>query len=111
MDQQQPADDLQADARLVQRALREPESFALLYERFYPMILNYAFRRTLDVNLAEELTSNTFFKALRALPKYRPGAQPLRAWLYSIATNELRMHWRWRRRHPAVPLGELDLGD
>ena len=105
---EQPAVDLQADARLVERALREPDAFGLLYERFYPMILNYAFRRTLDITAAEELTSNTFFKALRALPKYRPGTQPLRAWLYRIATNELRMHWRWRRRHPAVSLGELD---
>jgi RNA polymerase sigma-70 factor (ECF subfamily) len=105
---QQPADDLQADARLMDRAAREPQAFAVIYERFYPMILNYTFRRTLSISAAEELTSNTFFKALRALPKYRAGGQPIRAWLYAIATNELRMHWRWRRRHPVRRLGELD---
>ena len=106
---QQPADDLQADARLVQRCAREPEAFAVIYERFYPMILNYTFRRTLCISAAEELTSNTFFKALRGLPRYRAGDQPIRAWLYAIATNELRMHWRWRRRHPVVRLGDLDV--
>ena len=109
---EQPADDvqaeLQADARLVERALREPEAFGVIYERYYQMILNYTFRRTLSIPAAEELTSNTFFKALRALPKYRRGQQPLRAWLYRIATNEMRMHWRWRRRHRAMSLGDLD---
>jgi RNA polymerase sigma-70 factor (ECF subfamily) len=74
------------------------------------MVLNYTFRRTLNISAAEELTSNTFFKALRALPAYRP-QQPVRAWLYRIATNELRMHWRWRRRHPAVSLSTLDAGE
>jgi RNA polymerase sigma-70 factor (ECF subfamily) len=96
------------DALLVQRALREPEAFGLIYERFYPVILNYVFRRTMSVSAAEEVTSNTFFKALRALPKYRSGEQPIRSWLYAIATNEMRMLWRWRKRHPAVSLDELN---
>jgi RNA polymerase sigma-70 factor (ECF subfamily) len=75
------------------------------------MILYYAFRRTLNIATAEEVTSNTFFKALRALPAYQsggPGGQPIRAWLYAVANNELRMHWRWRRRHPAMSLEDLD---
>src|SRR5262245_25919982 len=101
-------DDREADARLVRRALREPEAFGIIYERFYDTILNYAFRRTLNIATAEEVVSNTFFKALRGLPKYRSGDQPLRAWIYTIATNEMRMYWRWRKRHPAQSLGDLD---
>ena len=113
MEQQAPdeLEALAADALLVQRALREPggaEAFGLIYERFYPVILNYAFRRTMSISAAEEVTSNTFFKALRALPKYRSGEQPIRSWLYAIATNEMRMLWRWRKRHPALSLDELD---
>jgi RNA polymerase sigma-70 factor (ECF subfamily) len=103
----QAPDELEADARLMQRAAAAPEAFGIVYERFYPVILNYTFRRTLSVSAAEELTSNTFFKALRALPKYRPD-QPIRSWLYRIATNELRMHWRWRRRHPVFSLGDSE---
>jgi RNA polymerase sigma-70 factor (ECF subfamily) len=103
----QAPDELEADARLMRRAVREPDAFGLIYERYYALILNYAFRRTLSVSAAEEVASNTFFKALRALPKYR-AEQPIKAWLYRIASNELRMHWRWRRRHPALSLGELE---
>src|SRR5438132_11935300 len=102
---EQAPDDLEADARLAQRAAREPEAFAVIYERFYQMILDYTFRRTLSASAAEELTSNTFFKALRSL-RQRPTGRPIKSWLYAIATNELRMHWRWRRRHPAGSVGD-----
>ncbi len=106
----QPPDDLEADGRLLVRAAREPEAFAVVYERFYQVILDYTFRRTLSISAAEELTSNTFFKALRSLPQQTRAAgagRPIRPWLYRIATNELKMHWRWRSRHPALSLESL----
>ena len=93
---------LENESQLVRRAAHEPEAFALIYGQNYAVILNYIYRRTLSVTTAEELTSNTFFKALRGLPKYR-GDRPIRAWLYAIATNEIRMHRRWRRRHRVQP--------
>ena len=86
-----------SERELIERAKNDPEAFGHLYEANYSRILNYIYRRTLNVAVAEELTSNTFFKVLRALPKYRPQA-PFRAWLYRIATNEIKMHRRWERR-------------
>jgi len=84
------------EAEAVERARRDPEAFGELYRAHYDTILNYLYRRTLNQSLAEELTSNTFFKALRALPSYRNRA-PFRAWLYRIASNELRSHFRSQR--------------
>jgi len=103
--------DGRTEANLVERAKSDPEAFGELYETNYSRILNYIYRRTLDVAVAEELTSNTFFKAFRALPKYRRHA-PFAAWLYRIATNEVRMHWRSERKRRAreqQPVGERDL--
>ena len=96
------------DAELVQRAKRDPAAFGSLYEAHYESILNYLYRRTLSVALAEELTSNTFFKALRGLPAFRPRQSiPFRAWLYRIATNEARMYWRSRKgRGRTLPLSD-----
>ena len=80
-------------------------AFGQLYEAHYQAILNYLFHRTLNLAVAEDLTSNTFLNALRGLPKYRHKAA-FRAWLYQIASNELRMHWRERKRHPRAGGGE-----
>ena len=89
----------QFEAELVEQACSDPEAFGRLYERYYDTIRNYIYRRTLNIATAEDLTSNTFFKALRGLPRYRYHA-PFCAWLYRIATNEVRMHRRsaWFRR-------------
>jgi RNA polymerase sigma-70 factor (ECF subfamily) len=93
------------EAGLIERARRgDPEAFGTLYEQYYDPILGYLFRRTLSVAIAEDLTSETFLKALRALPKYKHKTA-FKSWLYQIATNELRMHWRARRRHPQAGLG------
>jgi RNA polymerase sigma-70 factor (ECF subfamily) len=88
-----PQDVTPAERELVERARKEPEAFGHLYEDHYHTILTFLHRNTSDVSLAEELTSRTFFKALRALPKYAH-RQPFRLWLYAIAANEMRMHWR-----------------
>jgi RNA polymerase sigma-70 factor (ECF subfamily) len=86
------------EAELVRCAQRDPAAFGVLYEAHYESILNYLYRRTLSITLAEELTSNTFFKALRGLHEFRPRPSiPFRAWLYRIATNEARMYWRGRK--------------
>jgi RNA polymerase sigma-70 factor (ECF subfamily) len=86
------------EAELVERAKRDPAAFGELYEAHYSAILNYLYRRTLSASVAEELTSNTFFKALRGLPAFqsRPAVR-FRAWLYRIATNEVGMHGRSQR--------------
>ena len=88
------------EGELVERARTQPEAFGHLYDRYYSVVLNYLFRRTLDVALAEELTSNTFFNALRALGGYESRGKFL-AWLYRIAGNEIRLNWRARRKQHA----------
>jgi RNA polymerase sigma-70 factor (ECF subfamily) len=107
-----PASPLDEETELVQRAKNDPAAFGELYEAYYQPILNYLYRRTLSIAAAEELTSNTFFKALRGLPKFHPRASSrFRAWLYRIATNEAGMYWRSRkgRREMFLPSDENDL--
>jgi RNA polymerase sigma-70 factor (ECF subfamily) len=73
------------------------------------MILSFLHRNTADVSLAEDLTSRTFFNALRALPKYTH-RQPFRLWLYAIAANEMRMHWRKEKtRHSVLAALQRDV--
>ncbi len=85
----------------IAQAKADPESFSVLYERYYSQILNYTFRSAFSVHMAEELTSRTFFKALTQLEKYRARGS-FRAWLYRIATNEIRMYWRTQKKHHTI---------
>ena len=92
------------DQMLVSAALQNTEAAGRLYDKYYSDILGYIYRCTFDRTVAEDLTSNVFLSAFRHLGQYRWRQAPFRAWLYRIATNEVRMHWRRQKRIKIVSL-------
>lgn len=85
---------------LIKEAKTNNESFVRLYDYYYPKILGYCFRRTLDLNLAKDLTSETFLKAFNGIGKYQWRGIPFSAWLFRIASNEMNMLNRKRKYNP-----------
>ncbi len=75
------------DAALAIRASRgESAAFGLLYDRHVAAIYRYVYYRVRDDAEAEDLTSDVFMRALKAMPRYEP-RQAFLAWLYRIARN------------------------
>jgi len=89
---------------LVERAKRSPEAFGELYDIYFDRIYAYIYRKTGDRQAAEDLTSDTFMKALSHIGNYRYTGQPFAAWLYRIASNLVTDYYRSRR--PTSPLDE-----
>jgi RNA polymerase sigma-70 factor (ECF subfamily) len=54
-------------------------------------------RRRVGESTADELTAQTFATAYASWHRFDP-SRPLRPWLYGIAANLLRHHWRSERR-------------
>ncbi|WP_432831604.1 RNA polymerase sigma factor [Dactylosporangium sp. CA-092794] len=78
-------------------ALRDPELFAVLYDRYAAQLYRYAYRRV-GPQLAEDAVAETFLAAFRHRHRYdaeRAGARP---WLFGILTRELA---RWHRAEAA----------
>lgn len=73
-------------------------AFGRLYDEHFEAIFRYVLVRTGNVTLAEDLTSQTFFKALRGFWRLRLTGAPPSAWLFRIATNEVNSHFRRQRR-------------
>ena len=53
-------------------------------------------RKSLPADAAEDLTQEVFLHVHRSLPSYDP-SRPLSPWVYTIATNKVRDHWRSRQ--------------
>ena len=75
------------DAALAVRASRgDVAAFGRLYDRHVEAIYRYVYYRVRDDAEAEDLTSDVFMRALRAITRYEP-RQAFLAWLYRIARN------------------------
>ena len=92
------------DQMLVSVAGQDSEAAARLFDKYYSEILGYIYHCTFDGTVAEDLTSNVFLAVFRHLGRFRWRRIPFRAWLYRIATNEVRMHWRRQKRIKIVGL-------
>ncbi len=60
--------------------------FEELYNTYFKDVYRYVLRLSGDIHTAEEVTSDTFFKALKAIHKFR-GDCDVRVWLCQIAKN------------------------
>jgi RNA polymerase sigma-70 factor (ECF subfamily) len=73
---------------LAERAKTDDAAFSLLYERYFPKIYAYIFRRLGNREQTEDVVSVTFEKVFLHLDKFKPGGGgTFQAWVYRIATN------------------------
>lgn len=75
------------DAVLAVRAGKgDTAAFGALYDRYVEAVYRYVYYRVHSDTDAEDLVSDVFMRALRAIPRYEP-RQAFLAWLYRIARN------------------------
>jgi RNA polymerase sigma factor (sigma-70 family) len=84
-----------ADAEIVMRSIAEPELFALLVRRHSHQVHSYLFRRS-NRQTADDLFGEVWLRAFHARRTYDPIWRNARPWLFGIAGNVLRAHWRRR---------------
>ncbi|NWF77462.1 MAG: sigma-70 family RNA polymerase sigma factor [Chloroflexi bacterium] len=99
--------DLSEERELVRQAQKAPDAFAKLYDQYYPKIFGYALRRTANLEVAQDITSETFFKALKKLWQFRWRDVSFSSWLYKIAANEINQYFRKAEYKKSVSLEEL----
>lgn len=68
-----------------------------LYKKYYMKIYKYLLYLSFDQDLSEELTQETFYKAIININKFR-GDCELIVWLYTIARNLYYKHKKNSKR-------------
>jgi RNA polymerase sigma factor (sigma-70 family) len=96
-----------------QGRIEESRAFEAAFREHFPPVFRFLARRV-GVALAEDLAAETFATAYRRRTLFDPGQGSLRSWLYGIAANLLRNHWRAEQHLlllDARLLPEPDAGD
>jgi RNA polymerase sigma factor (sigma-70 family) len=86
----------QSDASIIERSVKDPKAFSVLFDRHFDEIHRYLARR-IGADRADDLAADVFAVAFERRATFRAPAD-VRPWLFGISTNLLRNEWRAERR-------------
>ena len=93
---------------LVERAQAgESAAFGLIYDRYVDMVFRFIYFRVGNRQLAEDLTSDTFLRALKRIGSFTWQGRDLGAWLVTIARNLVADHFKSGRYRLEVTTGDV----
>lgn len=90
--------DISLEGALVRQSKKDPEAFGLLFDHYYPIISRFIYKRVGSLDVAQDITSETFFQALKNLWRYRITSKPFSSWLFRIAVVQIAQYYRTKGR-------------
>ena len=87
-------DKLRQELQWVKLAQDDPKRFAPLYDKYYEQIFRYIYQRMDDKEMAFDITSQVFLKAMNNIKRYEYRGVPFSSWLYRIAKSEVYQSFR-----------------
>ncbi len=111
-DRPDPSDAAHEVWALVERAQAgESEAFGLIYDRYVETVFRFIYFRVGNRQLAEDLTSDTFLRALKRIGSFTWQGRDLGAWLVTIARNLVADHFKSGRYRLEVTTGDVLAAD
>lgn len=90
------------ELKIIELSKKDPKHFGLIYERYHHEIFVFINKKTDDLNVSGDLTSQVFMKAMQNLSKFEYRGVPFSAWLYRIASNEANLYFRKQSKQRAI---------
>lgn len=78
---------LEEEKELVEKAKKDPEAFGKIYDENYQKIFGYILKKVANLDIAKDLTFETFLKVLKNIWKFRWQNISISDWLYKIGKN------------------------
>jgi RNA polymerase sigma-70 factor, ECF subfamily len=75
----------------------EKEALGTLWDAITPKLYGYLVNTLRDKHLADDILQETWIKAIEKIDKFKPRNVRFSAWLFAIARNECRQHWRKKK--------------
>lgn len=83
------------------------DAFAGIIDGYQTQIIRYLYRLTGDLELARDLTQDTFVQAFESIPKSDPSSLfQLKPWLFKVATNKAMQYYRRKNIIHFIHLGQ-----
>ena len=93
---------IKKEERILKDATTNPAAFAPIYEKYYLALFKFVLQRVENEQVASEIVSDVFAKAIFNLKKYKFKGYPFSAWLYRVAYNEIATKFRKKQKQRTV---------
>ena len=87
-----------------------PEALEQFFDAYFDRIYGYVRGLVRHEQLAEDLTQDIFVQLYKGLPSYDPKRE-LRPWVFTVAINRVRDHWRSRRHRDSQLENSIEFED
>lgn len=105
----QTPDVLRQEQLWVTQAKSDPTKFEPLYRKYYSPILRYLQQRVDDQEVAYDIASQVFIKAMKHIVNYEDRGVPFGSWLYRIAKSELYQQFREKQASKLVRIDAIQV--
>lgn len=85
----QTREQIDREAEQIRAAKGDPARFDVLYKKYFEQIFYFVLKRVETADTADDITSQTFLKALSKIGSYKDMGLPFSSWLFRIARNEV----------------------
>jgi len=103
------AEQISSEFMQIEAAKRDVTHFGPIYNKYYKQIFGYIYQRMEDKEVAFDVTSQVFLKALTNLHKYEFKGVPFASWLYRIAHSEVMQVFRDKKSQRTVNADVADI--
>lgn len=103
--------DFDEEEEIIKKAKQNPEFFGQIFDIYYGKLYGYILKRVAKVEVAEDIVSEVFYKAVKAFPRFKWQNCSISSWLYKIAVNEIRLWFRSKyRAHWSIEVLQQEFG-
>ncbi|MBQ9015859.1 MAG: sigma-70 family RNA polymerase sigma factor [Firmicutes bacterium] len=83
-------------------ATQDDRFFEEIYRDYKDKVQAYIWKRVGDAHIAEDLTSDVFFKCYKNIDRYDPGKAAVSTWVFTIVNNTLKNYYRDRKSTASI---------
>lgn len=91
-------DQTESEAVILDKVINlDEETLGTVHDMYFPKIYRYAYLRTGNASVAEDIASETFLRLLDAIKQGRPPHTTLRGWLFGVAAHMVIDHYNGKK--------------
>ncbi len=90
------------EREIISKAKHDVAAFEYLYDKYFLQIFKYVLLRVKDRDIANEIVSDVFYKAMKKLYQFKWRSVPFSSWLYRIAVNEISNYYRKEKKQTRI---------